>query len=97
YQPIVDLRTGHIAKLEALVRWNHPQHGLLVPDRFISIAEANGLIAELDNWVLRRACRDLGALHLDGLDKLIITVNCSALNLGRDELAEEVEQALTEA
>ncbi|MBC3954921.1 putative bifunctional diguanylate cyclase/phosphodiesterase [Pseudomonas triticifolii] len=97
YQPIVDLRTGHVAKLEALVRWNHPQHGLLVPDRFISIAEANGLIAELDNWVLRRACQDLGALGADGLNNLIITVNCSALNLNRDELAEEVEHALSEA
>ncbi|MGN2431589.1 putative bifunctional diguanylate cyclase/phosphodiesterase [Pseudomonas syringae] len=97
YQPIVDLRTGHIAKLEALVRWNHPQHGLLVPDRFIGIAEANGLIAELDNWVLRRACHDLGTLRQEGLDELIIAVNCSALNLGRDELVEEVEHALADA
>ncbi|MFJ4144296.1 putative bifunctional diguanylate cyclase/phosphodiesterase [Pseudomonas sp. NPDC089734] len=97
YQPIVDLRTGHVAKLEALVRWHHPQHGLLIPDRFIGIAEANGLIAELDNWVLRRACKDLGALRLDGFDKMIIAVNCSALNLARDELADEVEQALSEA
>ncbi|MBX8484402.1 bifunctional diguanylate cyclase/phosphodiesterase [Pseudomonas cichorii] len=97
YQPIVDLRTGHVAKLEALVRWHHPQHGLLIPDRFIGIAEANGLIAELDNWVLRRACKDLGALRLDGFDKMIIAVNCSALNLARDELVHEVEQALSEA
>lgn len=97
YQPIVDMRTGHVAKLEALVRWNHPQHGLLVPARFIGIAEANGLIAELDNWVLRRACHDLRTLHQEGLEKLIISVNCSALTLGRNELVEEVERALADA
>ncbi|MCQ3015541.1 EAL domain-containing protein [Pseudomonas tremae] len=97
YQPIIDLQTGHVAKLEALVRWNHPQHGLLTPDRFISIAEANGLIAELDNWVLRRACHDLGTLRSEGLDPVIITVNCSALNLSRDELVDEVRKALADA
>jgi diguanylate cyclase (GGDEF)-like protein len=97
YQPIVDLRTGHVAKLEALVRWEHPTHGLLTPDRFISIAENNGLIAELDNWVLRRACRDLGQLTEPGFEKLVIAVNCSALNLAREELLEEVDSALKEA
>ena len=94
YQPIVDLRTGHVAKLEALVRWEHPQHGLLAPDRFIGIAEANGLIADLDNWVLRSACSDLAALRQDGLEDIVIAVNCSAINLGREELVEEFEHAL---
>ncbi|MGV8921250.1 MAG: putative bifunctional diguanylate cyclase/phosphodiesterase [Pseudomonas sp.] len=97
YQPIVDLQTGHVAKLEALVRWQHPQHGLLTPERFISIAEANGLIAELDNWVLRRACQDLNVLNEDGFEHTIIAVNCSALNLAREELADEIELALKEA
>ncbi|HEX8592871.1 MAG TPA: EAL domain-containing protein [Pseudomonas sp.] len=97
YQPIVDLRVGKIAKLEALVRWEHPVHGLLTPDRFIRIAEANGLIVELDNWVLRRACRDLSELTRNGLDTLIIAVNWSALNLSRSDLVEEVRAALSEA
>jgi len=97
YQPIVDLRTGHVAKLEALIRWRHPVHGLLTPDRFISIAENNGLIAELDNWVLRRACQDLAQLCDDGFDKLIIAVNCSALNLAREELVQEMDDALKAA
>jgi diguanylate cyclase len=97
YQPIVDLRTGHVAKLEALVRWQHPTHGLLTPDKFIGIAENNGLIAELDNWVLRRACRDLGKLTEPGFDKLVIAVNCSALNLARVELLDEVASALEDA
>jgi diguanylate cyclase (GGDEF)-like protein len=97
YQPIVDLSTGHVAKLEALVRWQHPTHGLLTPDRFLNIAENNGLIAELDNWVLRRACQDLGQLCEPGFDKLIIAVNCSALNLAREALVDEVSMALDEA
>lgn len=97
YQPIFDLDTGHVAKLEALIRWQHPQHGLLSPDRFIGIAEANGLIAELDLWVLRRACLDLAQLSRHGYDQLKVTVNCSALTLGREELASEVEDALNGA
>ena len=97
YQPIVDLKTGHVAKLEALVRWQHPHHGLLLPDRFIGIAEANGLIAELDNWVLKRACKDLSLLRAEGFDPLIVTVNCSALNLTREDLVGEIEHALTTA
>lgn len=97
YQPIVDVRTGQVAKLEALVRWEHPLHGLLTPDRFIDIAETNGLIADLDNWVLRRACRDLGLLSGDGLENLIIAVNCSALNLTREDLIDDVQAALKAA
>ncbi|MFB4394126.1 MULTISPECIES: putative bifunctional diguanylate cyclase/phosphodiesterase [unclassified Pseudomonas] len=97
YQPIFDLRSGQVAKLEALVRWQHPQHGLLSPDRFIAIAEANGLIAELDLWVLRRACEDLAQLGRHGHGNLKVSVNCSALTLGREELASEVEMALFQA
>lgn len=97
YQPIYDLHSGQVAKLEALVRWQHPQHGLLSPDRFIGIAEANGLIAELDLWVLCRACEDLAQLNRHGYGDLKITVNCSALTMGREELATEVEMALFQA
>jgi EAL domain-containing protein (putative c-di-GMP-specific phosphodiesterase class I) len=94
YQPILDLKKGRITRLEALVRWQHPQHGLLTPDRFIGIAENNGLIAELDHWVLRQACHDLSLLSEQGHTELIMAVNCSALNLTRDELADEIENAL---
>ena len=94
YQPIFDLKNGRVTKLEALVRWQHPEHGLLGPERFISIAEANGLIAELDHWVLRKACHDLAALSLQGWQHLGVAVNCSARNLVRVELAEEIENAL---
>ncbi len=97
YQPIYDLGSRKVSKLEALVRWRHPLHGLLAPDRFIGIAEANGLIAELDNWVLRKACEDLAALSRHGFAELKIAVNCSALNLAREELAEEIANALGSA
>ncbi|MCK3860869.1 bifunctional diguanylate cyclase/phosphodiesterase [Pseudomonas sp. B329] len=94
YQPIFDMKLGKVTRLEALVRWEHPQHGLLAPDRFIGIAENNGLIAELDHWVLRQACHDLSLLSDRGYTELTMAVNCSALNLARDELADEIEDAL---
>ncbi|XDY96650.1 putative bifunctional diguanylate cyclase/phosphodiesterase [Pseudomonas benzenivorans] len=94
YQPILDLDSGQVSKLEALVRWQHPQHGLLSPERFIGIAEANGFIAELDAWVLHRACRDLRLLAETGYPQLRVAVNCSALNLGRTDLPQEVRDAL---
>lgn len=90
YQPIFDLKKGCVAKLEALVRWQHPEHGLLGPERFIGIAETNGLIAELDLWVLRKACHDLAALSRLGRQHLGVTVNCSALSLVRPALADEI-------
>ncbi|MDH4557948.1 bifunctional diguanylate cyclase/phosphodiesterase [Pseudomonas sp. BN417] len=97
YQPILDLHSGQVTKLEALVRWQHPQLGLLAPDRFIGVAEANGFIAELDAWVLRRACRDLASLAAQGFHDLRVAVNCSALNFSHDELADEVLRALQES
>ncbi|MFJ2536063.1 putative bifunctional diguanylate cyclase/phosphodiesterase [Pseudomonas sp. NPDC087614] len=97
YQPIFELKTGRVTKLEALIRWQHPLQGLLTPDRFISIAENNGLIAELDNWVLRRACKDLGELSRHGCEALKIAWNCSPLNLTREALADEIESALRAA
>ncbi|MEO8492632.1 MULTISPECIES: bifunctional diguanylate cyclase/phosphodiesterase [unclassified Pseudomonas] len=97
YQPIFDMKLGKVTRLEALVRWQHPRHGLLPPDRFIGIAESNGLIADLDHWVLRQACHDLSLLSDRGYTELTMAVNCSALNLARDELADEIEAALRSA
>lgn len=87
YQPIIDLRSGALSKLEALVRWHHPQHGLLTPERFIAIAEANGFIDQLDNWVLRRACLDLNTLEQMGYPGLKIAVNAHCLELEVTESA----------
>jgi diguanylate cyclase (GGDEF)-like protein len=97
YQPILDLKTDQVSKLEALIRWQHPVHGFLAPDRFIGIAEANGLITELDNWVLRKACVDLGELARQGCGHLKIAINCSPLTLAREELSDEISLALRSA
>ncbi|WP_049276610.1 putative bifunctional diguanylate cyclase/phosphodiesterase, partial [Pseudomonas putida] len=97
YQPIFDMHSGQVAKLEALVRWHHPQHGLLAPDSFIGIAEANGLIIDLDLWVMRHACADLAHLQRHGYGDIKVTVNCSAVTLSHDELPNEVEKALFHA
>ncbi|WP_134615453.1 putative bifunctional diguanylate cyclase/phosphodiesterase, partial [Pseudomonas aeruginosa] len=94
YQPILALADGEVHQLEALVRWRHPTQGLLGPDRFIGLAEANGMIDQLDDWVLRRACRDLRSLHLAGHERLRVAVNCCASNLGRASLVDEVRHAL---
>ncbi|MFP6401895.1 EAL domain-containing protein [Pseudomonas aeruginosa] len=97
YQPILALDDGEVHQLEALVRWRHPTQGLLGPDRFIGLAEANGMIDQLDDWVLRRACRDLRSLHLAGHERLRVAVNCCASNLGRASLVDEVRHALEQA
>ncbi|MBM7062865.1 EAL domain-containing protein [Pseudomonas sp. UL073] len=94
YQPILDLRSGDVTKLEALLRWQHPRLGLLSPDRFLGIAEANGFITELDAWVLRRACADLAGLVAQGHAELRVAVNCSALDLSHDDLPSIVATAL---
>lgn len=77
YQPLADLRSGAVAGLEALVRWLHPQRGLLSASEFVPAAEVAGLAAPLANWVLLRACRDLCAWRDSGQPGLRVTMNMS--------------------
>ncbi|GAA3239979.1 bifunctional diguanylate cyclase/phosphodiesterase [Dactylosporangium siamense] len=96
YQPIVDLLTGDLVAVEALVRWQHPTRGLLGPDAFIPLAERSGDIHGIGAWVLREACRQVGAWQADlPADRsLHLSVNLSPLQLERPELAGSVLEIL---
>ena len=96
YQPIVELGTGRVVKVEALARWNHPERGSIPPDRFIPLAERSGVIDELGAWILRRACLDTVAFHAEGID-VDLTVNLSAVQLRDPDIARSVADALAEA
>jgi diguanylate cyclase (GGDEF)-like protein len=86
YQPQVDIRTGKIICVEALVRWNHPDLGMLLPAQFIPIAEEIGFITTIDEWVLRTACVQNKAWHDSGNRPLCVTVNISSQQFEHPEL-----------
>lgn len=94
YQPKVDLRTGRIVGAEALVRWNHPDSGIMMPDKFIPIAEETGLIVPLGEWVLATACATLSALRELGFDDFVISVNLSARQLRHRQFAQRLKEML---
>lgn len=93
YQPKVSITTGEVASVEALVRWRHPQHGLIEPDQFIPIAERTGLINRLALWVLDAALRQGRAWHQAGLP-IGIAVNLSLQNLQNRQLPDQIMQLL---
>ena len=99
YQPIVDLGTRSLLGVEALVRWRHPELGLLLPGRFIQIAEECGQIVKLGRWVLGRACREVRAWRnsVAGGEELRVAVNISSRHLQNGDLARDVAQALKES
>ena len=94
YQPRVNLRTGAIDAVEALVRWQHPEYGLILPDRFIPIAEETGLIVEIGKWVLQTACAQSRAWQDAGLRPVVVSVNLSARQLWEGGLAAMVAEIL---
>ena len=93
YQPIVDARTGAPVGAEALVRWRHPELGLLLPSEFIPLAEENGLIVPLGEWVLEQACTQNRAWQAGGLPPMRVVVNLSSRQLRRS-FADTVSQVL---
>jgi diguanylate cyclase (GGDEF)-like protein len=97
YQPIVHAGSGAIAGAEALVRWQHPGLGLLLPSEFIPIAEENGLIVPLGEWVLRTACAQNRAWQNSGLPPIRVTVNISSRQIRQGTLTTTVRQALEAA
>ena len=97
YQPVIDLGTGDVAGFEALIRWNRPDHGMVMPDEFIPTAEASTLICDLGRWVLREACGQLAGWGRDGLDPngtLRMAVNASARHISQAGIVADVEAAL---
>jgi diguanylate cyclase (GGDEF)-like protein len=96
YQPIVHLRTGEITGLEALVRWQHPERGIIPPLDFIPLAEETGMIVPIGEWVLREACRQAARWNERREDKrpLSVSVNLSAVQLDQADLPETVASAL---
>ena len=99
YQPIVALDSGEVAGLEALVRWEHPERGLLAPGDFISIAEENGSILPIGQWVVREACADAGRWRQLGVTaaETFLCVNVSAREIQQPGFAHAVQETLTEA
>jgi diguanylate cyclase (GGDEF)-like protein len=95
YQPQIDLATGEVCAVEALLRWQHPHRGLLLPEAFIEHAEDSGLIEAIGTWVLREACQQHRRWVESGLVLPRVSVNVSALQLRNPSFAASVEAALT--
>ena len=96
YQPIVSLKTGRIIGLESLVRWHHPERGLVLPGEFIPLAEETGLIIPLDRYVLREACRQMHEWHaqMPTEPPLTVSVNMSGRQFTQPDLIESIELIL---
>ncbi|MDN4060129.1 EAL domain-containing protein [Massilia sp. YIM B02769] len=97
YQPKVDLKTGRIFGVEALIRWHHPEHGVVSPQRFIGLAEESGLIVQIGEWVVRTACRQARTWLACGLPPITVSVNVSARQFEESRLVERVAAALQDS
>ena len=97
YQPQVCLDSGHISGVEALVRWQHPERGLIAPAEFLPLAEETGLIVALDEYVQRRAFADLAAWTREGVGEVRLSVNVSAAQLEKEGFVEQFTSAMEEA
>ncbi len=96
YQPLIDATSGKVRGVEALVRWMHPERGLLFPDRFITLAEESGTIIPIGEWVLRSACRQNHTWQQQGLPAIPISVNISARQFHDEQLVSKIAAILDE-
>jgi diguanylate cyclase (GGDEF)-like protein len=97
YQPKVDTTTGMVRSVEALIRWSHPERGLIAPADFIPRAEECGLIGAIGEWVVREACRQARAWQTDGMPSLRVAVNLAASQFRQGTLVEMIRRALDDA
>lgn len=97
YQPIVDAATGDMTGMEALLRWQNPFDGMLMPGEFIHLAEQRGLIGEIGKWVLEQACRDLGKLNCQARTSAYVSVNVSSVQVRDPSFVSIVSRALAES
>ena len=97
YQPKVDTASGRLVGMEALVRWMHPEWGMISPAEFIPVAEDTGMIVAIGRWVLREACRQNAAWQKAGLLPIRVAVNLSARQFRSDNLPDEIAEALAES
>ncbi|MBN9054821.1 MAG: EAL domain-containing protein [Rhizobiales bacterium] len=97
YQPQMDLSNGRIFAVEALIRWRHPERGLVAPGDFIPLAEETGLIGPIGDWTLREACRQNKAWQVSGLPPIVVSVNVSARQFQEKDWVERVAAALSES
>ncbi|RIX51232.1 EAL domain-containing protein [Paenibacillus nanensis] len=94
YQPKISAATGELSGIEALIRWKHPELGLIPPDKFIPLAEESGFILEIDRWVFREACRQNKAWQDAGLQQVSVSVNISARHFYQGDLIEMIAEEL---
>ncbi len=97
YQPKVDTATDDFHSVEALIRWHHPERGVIMPEDFISLAEDCGLICAIGEWVLREVCRQVKAWQREGLPRMRVAVNVSATQFRQGNLLDIIRQAIDEA
>ena len=97
YQPKVDLATGMVNSVEALVRWHHPELGMIPPSEFIPVAEATGLITTIGDWVLETACQQLKRWQDDGYRDISVAVNLSAVQFSQQDLLKRILTTLHKA
>lgn len=97
YQPQIDLPSGQMVAVEALIRWPHPQRGMISPAEFIPIAEDSGLIMQIGLWVLQQACRDIKSWLAEGRPKIKVAINLSLRQLQNPQLFSQVIDIINEA
>jgi diguanylate cyclase (GGDEF)-like protein/PAS domain S-box-containing protein len=97
YQPQIDIGSGSVVGVEALIRWQRPDEGLIAPGRFIPLAEESGLIVPIGEWVLNEACRQMKAWIDDGAPPMVVAVNLSAQQFRRGDILDTVQRALNQS